>query len=417
MIRRVCLLIIGLGPCAFAQVTRSEVERILKILSADDMMGRGNFNPGLRKATDFVVGEWSGMQPIEGSQSLLHPYDLYQFSSPSPSVILNGQPMKEVIVESQRKRLEIRDSIPILRIGPSDNLSQKILPLLDQSVTCLVLIHPTHEKFFRWAKKSIGKGSITVQPDSNLNRIYVMTEETDIRKVHIVSENVVVKTTLHNVAATIPGKRKNEIVLFSAHLDHIGILTAVQGDSIANGADDNASGVTAVMTLAKYFRMQPKPERTLMFALFSGEELGLIGSSHFANHLPVNEIQAMINIEMAGVPSDFGRGHAYLTGYDRSTLGAILNRALGETKIHPDPYPEESLFERSDNAEFARRGVPAHTLSVTPIATARHYHQVNDQIEILDLNNLTDIVNMLVRATRTLVDGTETPSRVTWEKQ
>ena len=150
----------------------------------------------------------------------------------------------------------------------------------------------------------------------------------------------------------------------------------MDGDSIANGANDNASGTTALIELARFFARMGVPERTLLFAAFTAEEAGGFGSRHFSNQLDPDRIVAMFNIEMIGKPAVSGPNTAWVTGFERSDLGAILQRSVEGTEysFYADPYPEQDLFYRSDNATLARLGVPAHSISTTPIDVDTDYH-------------------------------------------
>ncbi len=224
---------------------------------------------------------------------------------------------------------------------------------------------------------------------------------------------------LHNVAGMIEGSsRPEEYVIFSAHYDHIGIRKPVEGDSIANGADDDASGVTAVILLAKYFQ-QHRPERSVIFVTFTGEEMGGFGSRYFSKQLDPAKIMAMFNIEMIGKESKFGRNSAFITGYERSDFGKILQQNLQGSSFHfyPDPYPEQQLFYRSDNATLARLGVPAHTISTTQIDKDKLYHSVDDEVESLDMQNIADIIEAIAVSAGSIVNGKDTPTRVAIEQR
>lgn len=224
---------------------------------------------------------------------------------------------------------------------------------------------------------------------------------------------------LHNVAGMIKGSTKpDEYVIFSGHYDHIGIRKAVDGDTIANGADDDASGITAVILLAEYFTKHP-PARSVIFAAFTAEEIGGFGSQYFSKQLDPAKIVAMFNIEMIGKESKFGRNSAFITGYERSDFGKILQENLkgSSFRFHPDPYPEQQLFFRSDNATLARLGVPAHTISTTQIDKDSLYHTVNDEVESLDMQNIADIIEAIAVSSKTIVNGAATPTRVEMKKE
>ncbi|HEY8387561.1 MAG TPA: M28 family peptidase, partial [Parasegetibacter sp.] len=220
---------------------------------------------------------------------------------------------------------------------------------------------------------------------------------------------------LMNVVGVIPGKsRADEFVIFSAHYDHLGIGVPVNEDSIFNGANDDASGVTAVIMLAKYFAQKNDNERTLIFAAFTGEEMGGFGSRYFSRQFDSSKVMAMFNIEMIGTDSKWGKNSAFITGYERSDMGKILEKNLegSDFSFYPDPYPQQQLFFRSDNATLARQGVPAHTISTSKMDAEPYYHTVDDEIETLDLENMTRIIHAIAISSRTIISGEDTPSRI-----
>lgn len=220
---------------------------------------------------------------------------------------------------------------------------------------------------------------------------------------------------LFNVVGMIPGKSKaKEIVVFSGHYDHLGIIKAEGQDSIANGADDDASGTTAVIALAKYYKALNNNERTLIFVAFTAEEIGGFGAKHFSKNLEPDDVAAMFNIEMIGKESKFGKNTAFITGFDKSDFGKILQSNLKGTEFtfHPDPYPKQNLFYRSDNATLAALGVPAHTISTDKIDTDPYYHTVKDEYETLDSANILATIKGIAKSAISIVRGSDTPSRI-----
>ena len=224
---------------------------------------------------------------------------------------------------------------------------------------------------------------------------------------------------LTNVVGVLPGKTAtDEYVIFSAHYDHLGVGKPVKGDSIYNGANDDASGVTAVIMLAKYFKALGNNERTIVFAAFTGEEMGGLGSQYFSKQFEPNKVVAMFNIEMIGTESKWGKNSAFVTGFEKTDMGQILQKNLEGTgfTFYPDPYTLENLFYRSDNATLARLGVPAHTISTSKMDSEPNYHKVSDQIETLELDNMTMIVRSIALSSKTIVSGIDTPTRVKTEE-
>lgn len=212
----------------------------------------------------------------------------------------------------------------------------------------------------------------------------------------------------YNVIGIIPGKDpvlKDEVVAFAAHYDAIGIVAPVNGDSIVNGADDDASGVTTILEIARTFAKGAPPKRTILFIATTGEEQGILGTQWYVAHpvRPLAKMVAEMEVEMAGRPDSLagGSGKLWMTGYDRSTMGAML-KAAG-IPIVPDPYPQFRFFERSDNIVFARMGIPAHTLSSYNLH--QDYHSPVDEVSKIDFPHLTAIARAAARAARLLADG------------
>ena len=197
----------------------------------------------------------------------------------------------------------------------------------------------------------------------------------------------------------------NEVVVVGAHFDHVGIRPAVNGDSIANGADDDGSGTVAVMEAARIIAAGPRPKRTIVFAAFTGEESGLLGIRWYVEHpiVPLERHVADVQVEMIGRPDTAagGPGKAWLTGFERSTMGATL--AAAGLPVIADPRPSQNFFSRSDNIAFARLGVVAHTLS--SFGLHGEYHTVNDEVELVDFTHMTEMVNLVARSVRIIADG------------
>lgn len=218
---------------------------------------------------------------------------------------------------------------------------------------------------------------------------------------------------MFNVIGVVEGKsKKDEYVVVSAHYDHLGMKKSGE-DRIYNGADDDASGVSAVLALAEYFK-QRGTERTVIFIAFTAEELGLIGSKHFVKNIDASKFVAGINIEMIGKESKFGPKTAWLTGFNDSNFGEIFQKNLKGTgyKLYPDPYKEFNLFFRSDNAPLARLGIPAHTICTDMIDKDPHYHKVTDEVETLNMATITETVKSIAMGIESIIDGRDKPTRV-----
>ena len=166
--------------------------------------------------------------------------------------------------------------------------------------------------------------------------------------------------------------------------------------------------------LAKYYAAQKNNERTLVFVTFTAEEIGGFGSQYFSKQINPDKAVAMFNIEMIGTESKWGKNNAFITGYEKSDFGKILQKNLEGSafKFEPDPYPKQNLFYRSDNATLAALGVPAHTISTSKMDVEKFYHTADDEIETLDLANMTEIIKAIAVSSKGIISGKETPSRV-----
>ena len=212
-----------------------------------------------------------------------------------------------------------------------------------------------------------------------------------------------------NVLGVIRGtdpQLKDEVVLVDGHYDHLGIRKpGVNGDTIYNGADDDASGITAMLEIARQMKEGLAPKRTVVFAAMIGEEVGLIGTNWYIEHpaIPLQQMVANMEIEMIARPDSlaFGSGKAWLTGFERSTMGEIF-QAHG-LMVFPDMRPDQRFFTRSDNIGFARRGIVAHTLSTFNLH--RDYHQPSDEVSKADFVHMAGVINTGARAVRLLSDG------------
>lgn len=192
---------------------------------------------------------------------------------------------------------------------------------------------------------------------------------------------------------------KNEFIIIGAHYDHIGQGEPVGGDSLANGANDNASGTTAVLELAKYFA-EVETKRSILFTLYSAEEMGLVGSQILAERLKKKDMDlyVMFNIEMIGVPMEDKTYAAYVTGYELSNLAERFNEYAGEHVLGFLPQAKEyNLFRRSDNYPFYERfQIPAHTISTFDFTNYDYYHHVDDEFEFMDVPHMTEVIKNII---------------------
>ncbi|MCU1284948.1 MAG: hypothetical protein JWO13_1298 [Acidobacteriales bacterium] len=214
-----------------------------------------------------------------------------------------------------------------------------------------------------------------------------------------------------NVLGVIPGTDpvlSKQAILLTAHMDHLGVDPKKSGDKIYNGADDDASGVTAVLEMARALGAGPKPKRTIYFVTFGSEEKGGYGAQYFLQNppLPLADIAANLEFEMIGRPDTAVAAQTlWLTGYDRSNLGPEL--AKHGARLVADPHPPENFFMRSDNYALARKGVVAHTVS--SFGLHKDYHQVSDDNSTIDFAHMTRSINSMVEPVIWLANSDFTP--------
>jgi Zn-dependent M28 family amino/carboxypeptidase len=299
-------------------------------------------------------------------------------------------------------------------ISQDDNFIQMARRLLAAQKDQLVLVHPAHAVLFTRLKNRLNPASFRLDLN-NYSSVFILSDQPAAEDYTVELQQKVEHQLQNNVVGYLPGKsRKEEFVVFSAHYDHVGLLPALAGDSIANGADDDASGTTAVIALANYFKKKGGNARSILFVAFTAEEVGGFGSQFFSRQLDPAKVMAMFNIEMIGKESPFGRNAGFITGYDRSDLGAIVEKNLAGSayRFHPDPFIKENLFYRSDNATLARLGVPAHSFSTDKIDVDPYYHTVDDEVETLDIAHMTNSIKAIAQGAASIIAGQDTPSRI-----
>ena len=392
-----------------------EIERVISSLSTDEMRGRRAFSPEIDRAADLIAAEFqaAGLKTHNNSASFRQEFSLLKAKQTEIKGNADGKEINAgewvIFTSSASLRIADEDRYDTASIGTADNFGGKARSFAAGKKNLLVRVDPKHKSSF-----------------PNLSRLKSNFFKTDKNVVYVLAERFpsnwelevkheITEQKLTNVLGVLPGKSKaNEYVIFSAHYDHVGVGKAVNGDSIYNGANDDASGVTATIQLAKHFAKKGPQERTLVFVTFTAEEIGGYGSQYFSKQFDPASVVAMFNIEMIGTESKWGKNSAFITGYEKSNLGSLMQRNLEGSgfTFHPDPYTTQQLFYRSDNATLARLGVPAHTVSTAKMENEPHYHQPSDEVKTLDLANMAKIIESIAISARSVVEGRETPSRV-----
>jgi hypothetical protein len=428
-VKKYCFFILALitvFSCSAQQpglIDVNETTRIINILASDEMGGRRAFTPQLDKAADFIAAEFkaAGLQTFDNGDSYRQEFAMVSSKLKTISCIINNEvvaPDKIVTITSQQslfiteksgfEKVFIRKGQRFSEIGKYIGADKNYLVVVDTSFAA---------NFKRLNRYQEGLSDFM---KSDKSTVFVLTNLDPVAYT-VDAKFTITEKKLANVVGMLPGKsKKNEYVIFSAHYDHIGTGSPREGvphdniDSIYNGANDDASGTTAVIMLAKYFNALKNNERTIIFAAFTAEELGGYGSQYFSKQLAPEAVVAMFNIEMIGTESKWGRNSAYITGYEKTNMGKILQKDLRGTgfTFFPDPYPEQNLFYRSDNATLAQLGVPAHTISTSKMDNEPNYHKASDEVKTLDLDNMAKIIQSIALSSSSIISGKETPTRV-----
>lgn len=233
-----------------------------------------------------------------------------------------------------------------------------------------------------------------------------------------------------NIIAVLPGsdpKLKDEYVVFTAHLDHIGFAQDVtKKDRINNGAMDNASGVSVLLETARVLK-QAKPKRSILFTVVTGEEKGLQGANYYTHNptVPISSMVANVNLDMPVLLYEFADIIAF--GANHSTMGEIVEEAAGQLGIglSPDPMPEQAIFTRSDHYNFVKKGVPS-VFIMTGFTSktegedggkvwgdffANHYHKPSDSLDLpVNYDSAKIFADVNIRIGLTVANQDEKPS-------
>lgn len=416
---RLLLGVLLFTGCGRAETDVVDVTRVVSALASDEMRGRQAFSPDAMNAAKFIGSEFEsiGLSKLAGDSDFIQEFLLYTVTTDSVTVSINGKVVSSDMVAASvsMDSLEWTEGADITPtfVGAQDDLlaawrSNRSAP------NTLLIVHPDQKESFDQIAGFLRRPSRSMKVEGGSNLVMVLSSAANVQTFSVGVTATISEQNIANVVGMIPGKRADEIVVFSAHYDHLGVRRGAEPDSIYNGANDNASGTTAVVELARYFMSNGTPERTIYFVAFTAEESGGYGSQHFSELVDPNQIVAMFNIEMIGKPAVEGPNTAWITGFDRSDFGTILQDAVKGTvfSFYPDPYPDQNLFYRSDNATLARLGVPAHTISTTPIDVDADYHQASDEVSTLDLEHMTNTIKAIAAGAATIISGEKTPTRI-----
>ncbi|WNC70734.1 M28 family peptidase [Thalassotalea psychrophila] len=411
--------------CVASDISVASIEKDMQFLASDDLQGRLAGSPEIIIAEDYIATQFkqAGLQPLNGLTSFKQKFTLHRYIPNNITATLNSIKIasQNIAFAGSASSFEFtKDNTNISVVNDTDDLRSILSQANTNGGNIILLVNSAHAELFKRYKNHFSGGSQSIEERTSTALVMILTDTTNIDDLLISGSIQHQQQELTNIIAVKPGSIKpEEYVVFSAHHDHIGTHAHTsesangKEDNIYNGANDDASGVSAVLNLARHYQ-NIENKRSIMYVTFTAEESGLLGSRYFIQDIDASSIVAMLNIEMIGKPSEFGPGTFWMTGFERSNLAQILNKNLNSIKqqVFADPYPKYKLFYRSDNASLAQLGVPAHSLSSTQMSNDHDYHQVSDELATLDLKQMTQIVNAIAAASVSLISGVDTPTRI-----
>ncbi len=444
---------------AVNSITPADVKARISLLAADSMRGRATPSPELEEVATYIAGEFRrfGLKPGgEGGFLQRYTVEQVQLDTIASQLTIAGGPTwrfpSDVVLQFGGARDSAVSGPVVLVTGTPDTSAVGALPVTGAMV---IAVQPLTQQGVNVISSLARRGPLAVLAvqsltDSNWRShgvrrsapalrtswaedrppVLLTREQTaapvlaahgfhtevlrraaeqplkatalaDLHLRVVLRRKVLSSASAPNVVGILGGsdpRLKQEYVVFSAHMDHVGVgRPDARGDSIYNGADDDASGTTAVMELAQAFaRLQPRPKRSLLFLTVSGEERGLWGSNYFTAHppVPIGQMVADLNSDMVGRN---WKDTIVVIGRQHSDLGETLARVnaahsdLGMTAID-DIWPEERFYFRSDHYNFARRGVPILFFfnGVHP-----DYHRPSDEPAKIDAEKESRIIKLI----------------------
>ena len=469
MIRRIqiFLLLLCCGPIIVSQdtpasdlsddaatavnaISEARVLSTISFLASDEMAGRDTPSPELTIAAQYVAARFRGAGLEGGGGEDGSFFQIHQLVTTMPPEhgatlsVLEGDPIAHrgllsggpeaidltamVLKESDALEAELAEVVFLdtLSVPPqAAERPQLVLATvarriraLQKKKTKVVLIPCDGESVLPPIAERLPQKSLFLKaglrPDCAVVLVPSGTNPVGKKLSIQVGAQQMVQSPVRNVVGILHGidpDLSKEAILISAHLDHIG-TRSYGDDRINNGADDNATGVTAVVSLADAFcRLKKGPRRSVIFVAFWGEEKGLLGSKHFVDNplWPLSKIVANINIEMVGRPESDAREKAWMTGWKHSNLGSMMN--FGAQRVGVEIFNRkdvgEMLYSRSDNYSFVKKGVVAHSFSAGSLHA--DYHQPSDEWEKLDIPHMTKVIQGLFAGAMHVADHQVAP--------
>lgn len=454
---------------------KSEVEAQMRFLASDELQGRRTTEQGNNVAARYIAEQFRayGLQQVAGADGFYQKIPFENKIPPQegfvrwgPDVYEHGKDMlvlagdsiniqEDVVfanfgwVDSLKgiddyKDLDVKGKIVVTISGLADSQdpslvfgSMKTKRALATERGAVALIELYKLSFpWRFFKNYFGKARIDIadpaeNSDAGIPYIWMKEQTEDaglklkngqeikfkIKSSGFTSQPLPSQNVIGMIEGTDPVLKK-EYILCTAHYDHVGTGRNGGGaftaeDSIFNGARDNAMGTIALLSAAKSLAMTPT-KRSVIFIAFTAEEMGLLGSAYYADHPLIPLKETVFNLNTDGGGYDDKTAYSVL-GYDRVGVKEEFDKTAAQfgLKVIADPAPEQNLFDRSDNVNFAVKGIPAPTVSpgITGFSEEiqKYYHQVTDNPDSIDFDYLLVYCKVYAHLSRLIADKNETP--------
>ncbi len=471
------IIILGTSSITLAQkkkvekrFDREEAEAHLTYLASDELMGRDPARPEMQLAIDYITGEFEkyGLMQVPGAvgyaQSI--PFNLSSppktgnltmgsesFTQKESMLVLDGKSLSgsfELVdlgygLEEDYEGKDVQGKIVVTNLGAPNQMSPAQLFALGRKKTALAAEKGAIALFEMYNIPSIpwqlianylSSDQLSLDQGAASEMPYLWVKDLKSEMKNSVANGDVTNAELDitgktqkpvegkNIIGWIEGtdkKLKDEFVMLSAHYDHVGVGRAdAEGDTIYNGARDNAVGTVSVINAAKYFAKNP-PKRSVLFALWTAEEKGLLGSAYFAENplIPLDKIVYNLNIDGAGYNDTSIITVIGLTRTSEQEKLMKATQAFGLEAVE-DPAPEQGLFDRSDNVSFAKKGIPAPTFSLGFTAfddeISKYYHQAGDEVDSMDLDYVVKYWKAYILAAESIADSKIQPYWLSGDK-
>ncbi|MBL7697015.1 MAG: M20/M25/M40 family metallo-hydrolase [Chitinophagaceae bacterium] len=449
-------------------VTTTVATEPLHFLASDNLMGRSPARPEINVAANYIRDQLKsfGVKEVEGLSDYLQDFELISVTpASSGSLSVNNQSFEikdnflqlggnDITVtaplvfvgygnKEDLDNIDLKGKIAVANFGVNDtstvrqglnNINAKETAVREKGAIALIERFAQKDMPWNTIQGYLSRDRMVQKVASipvfllNADTAFISSLDANPQASLTTAGNIINRMAAKNVAGWVQGtdsQLKDQFIMLSAHYDHIGVAREarmVDGkmDSIYNGARDNAIGVTAVINAARYFAKHP-PKRSVLFVFFTAEEMGLLGSRYFSDNSPVplKKIVYNLNCDNGGYNDT---SIVTVVGLGRTSADNDIKKACAAygVKATPDPVPELALFDRSDNVNFAVKGIPSPTfgMGITGFDSIvqKYYHQLADEVSTFDLRYALVYIRSYILAAKNIADNKSQPAWIKNDK-